>query len=76
MLTVEGTHARGGSGAPVRYHAEYEVAGGAIHFRATFDNGAAHQGEFDFDPAKLDAAAAVDAFLQNHIRKADWAAAP
>ena len=43
---------------------------------ATFDNGAAHEGEFDFDPSKLDAAAAVDAFMQNHIRKSDWDAAP
>jgi len=76
MLTVEGTHARGGGGAPVRYHAEYEVVGRAIHLRATFDNGAAHEGEFDFDPARLDAAAAVDAFLQNHIRKPDWNAVP
>ena len=37
---------------------------------------ATHEGEFDFDPTRLDAAAAVDAFLQNHIEKADWDAAP
>ena len=76
MATVEGTHARGGGGDPVRYHVDYEVAGRAIHFRATFDNGAVHEGEFDFDPSKLDAAAAVDAFMQNHIGKSDWDAAP
>ena len=76
MATVEGTHARGGSGDPVRYHVDYEVVGRAIHFRATFDNGATHEGEFDFDPAQLDAAAAVDAFMHNHIRKSDWDAAP
>ena len=77
MATVEGTHAPGGGGAPVRYHVEYEVVGQAIHFRATFDNGGVpHEGQFDFDPAKLDAAAAVDAFMQNHIEKSDWDAAP
>ena len=77
LPTIEGTHARGGGGAPVRYHVEYEVAGRSIHFRATFDNGAApHEGQFDFDPSKLDAAAAVDAFMQNHIEKSDWDVAP
>jgi len=76
LATVEGMHARGGSGDPVRYHVDYEVVGRAIHFRATFDSGATHEGEFDFDPAKLDAAAAVDAFMQNHIGKSDWDAAP
>lgn len=77
LATVEGTHARGGGGMPVRYHVEYEVAGTVIHFRASFDNGAApHEGQFDFDPAKLDAAAAVDAFMQNHIEKSDWDVAP
>ena len=77
MATVEGTHARGGGGEPVRYRVEYEVVGKSIHFRATFANGAAaHEGQFDFDPGKLDAAAAVDAFMQNHIEKSDWDAAP
>jgi hypothetical protein len=60
----------------VRYGAEYEVAGNTIRFRAWFDGGATHEGEFDFDPTRLDAAAAVDAFLQNHIEKADWTDAP
>ena len=76
MARVEGTHAQGGSGRVVRYRADYEVAGNTIHFRAWFDGGATHEGEFDFDPTRLDAAAAVDAFLQNHIEKADWDAAP
>ncbi len=60
----------------MRYRAEYEVVGNAIHFRATFDGTGVHEGEFDFDPGKLDAAAAVDAFMRNHIEKADWDVAP
>ena len=55
---------------------QYDVAGNTIRFRAWFDGGATHEGEFDFDPTRLDAAAAVDAFLQNHIEKADWTDAP
>lgn len=76
MATVEGMHAQRGSGKVVRYRATYEVVGTAIHFTANFDGGASHEGQFDFDPSKLDAAAAVDAFLQNHIEKADWDSAP
>ena len=76
METVEGTHTQGASGRVVRYRADYEVVGNAIHFKATFDGGDSHEGEFDFDPSKLGAAAAVDAFLQNHIEKADWDVAP
>jgi hypothetical protein len=77
MATVEGTHARGGRGQPVRYRVEYEVVGTTIHFRASFDGGGApHEGQFDFDPAKLDSAAAVDAFMQNHIEKSDFDVAP
>jgi hypothetical protein len=77
MAMVEGTHARAGSGRPIRYRAEYDVVGTAIHFRATFDGGgASHEGQFDFDPAKLSADAAVDAFMQNHIEKSDWDVAP
>jgi hypothetical protein len=76
MARLEGAHARGGGGRVVRYVADYEVAGNTIHFRASFDGGSRHEGEFDFDPSKLGAAAAVDAFLQNHIAKADWDAAP
>jgi hypothetical protein len=76
MAAVEGTHTQGAGGRAVRYRAEYEVVGNAIHFKATFDGGASHEGEFDFDPSKLDAAAAVDAFMQNHIEKADFDVAP
>jgi hypothetical protein len=76
MARVEGTHAQAGSDRVVRYVADYEVGGNTIRFRASFDSGATHEGEFDFDPARLDAAAAVDAFLRNHIEKADWDAAP
>ena len=47
-----------------------------IRFQASFDGGSSHEGQFDFDPAKLDAAAAVDAFMRNHIAKADWDSSP
>ena len=79
MATVEGSHAQGASGRLVRYRAEYDVVGNAIHYRATFPGSAAsaaHEGQFDFDPSKLDPAAAVDAFLQNHIEKSDFDVAP
>ncbi len=76
MATLEGTHAQGGSGRQIRYRVTYEVVNNAVHVKATFDPGAPHEGEFDFDPAKLDAAAAVDAFMQNHIARSDWDIAP
>jgi hypothetical protein len=77
MATVEGTHTQSNGARTVRYRADYEVTGHAIHFRASFDGGAStHEGQFDFDPGKLGAAEAVDAFLQNHIEKADWDVAP
>ena len=76
MARVEGTHAQGASGRVVRYVADYEVGQNTIRFFASFDGGSSHEGEFDFDPTQLDAAAAVDAFLRNHIEKADWDAAP
>jgi len=77
MPVVEGTHVQATGGRTVRYRAEYEVTGNAIHFRATFDGAAAaHEGQFDFDPGRIDAAEAMDAFMSNHIEKADWDAAP
>ena len=77
MATVEGTHAQASVGRTVRYRAEYEVKGSTIHYKATFDGAATpREGQFDFDPSKLDAGEAVDAFLKNHIEKADWDAAP
>lgn len=77
MQTVEGTHTQGAGGRAVRYRADYEVVGNAVHFKATFDGGrSAQEGEFDFDPSKLDAAAAVDVFMRNHIKKSDWDSAP
>ena len=77
MATVEGTHTRRGDGRAIRYRVDYEVVRNTIHFRATFGPAdAAHEGEFDFDPSRLSAAAAVDAFMQNHIEKSDWDVAP
>ena len=76
MATVQGTHTQGSGGKQVAYRVEYEVVGNAIHFKATFTPGEPHEGEFDFDPSKLDAAAAVDAFMQDHIAKSDRDVAP
>ncbi|MDQ6628124.1 MAG: hypothetical protein M3Z29_06680 [Pseudomonadota bacterium] len=76
MATVEGTHTQGAGGRQVRYRVDYEVVGATIHFKATFDPGASHDGEFDFDASKVDAAAAVDAFMQNHIEKSDRDVSP
>jgi len=77
MATVEGTHTRQVDGRAIHYRVDYEVVRNTIHFRATFDRpGAMHEGEFNFDPSRLRAAAAVDAFMQNHIEKSDWDVAP
>lgn len=80
MASLEGNHRQAADGREVHYRVEYEVVGSAIHYRATFAGpgatASAHEGEFDFDPSKVDAAAAVDAFMQNHIAKADFDVAP
>ncbi len=80
MPTLEGSHTPGRGGAPVRYRVEYETTGNVVHYKATFSGGSGgsgpHEGDFDFDPAKVDAAAAVDAFMQNHIGKSDFDIAP
>lgn len=79
MPIVEGSHVAGSGGAPVAYRVDYEVVGTAIHYRATFGSAVAnstHEGQFDFDPSKLAAAQAVDAFMSNHIGKADFDCAP
>ena len=79
MPIVEGSHSAGQDGQPVAYRVEYEVAGNVVRYTATFGSAAAnstHEGQFDFDPSKLDAAEAVDAFMQNHIGKADFDIAP
>ncbi len=79
MPTLEGSHTPGHGGAAVRYRVEYETTGNVVHYKATFSGGSgprAHEGQFDFDPSKADAAAAVDAFMQNHIAKSDFDVAP
>ncbi len=79
MAIVEGTHTRGRGGPPVGYRVDYEVVGNVVHYKATFGTASAnstHEGQFDFDSSKIDAAAAVDAFMQNHIGKADFDVAP
>jgi len=79
MHTLEGSHTPA-SGAPaVRYRAEYEVVGNVVNYRASFSapgGPSHHEGQFDFDPARVDAASAVESFMQNHIGKADWDVAP
>ena len=41
-----------------------------------FDGSTQREGQFDFDPSKVGADAAVDAFMQNLIAKGDWDTAP
>jgi hypothetical protein len=79
MPTLDGSHSPGSGGPPVRYRVDYEVVGHTVNYRASFAgaNGpSSHEGQFDFDPARVDAKAAVEAFMQNHIAKADWDVAP
>jgi hypothetical protein len=76
MATLEGTHTQGAGGRSVGYYVEYEVVTNVIHFQARFEGGSTYEGQFDFDASKVDAAAAVDAFMQNHIEKSDWDGAP
>jgi len=80
MSTLEGSHTPGQGGAAVRYRVDYETTGNVVHYKATFSDGSTgprtHEGQFDFDPSKIDAAAAVDAFMQNHIAKSDFDVAP
>jgi hypothetical protein len=76
MATVEGSHVRAGGGRRVGYRVDYEVVANTIHFQARFDNGTRHEGQFDFDPSKIEPAAAVDAFMHDHIEKADRDIAP
>ena len=79
MATLDGSHSPGSGRAPVRFRVEYDVVGHTINYRASFagpHGPSSHEGQFDFDPARVDAAAAVDAFMQNHIGKADWDVAP
>ena len=79
MATVEGTHTRRGDGRAVRYRVDYEVVAQhdplPRHLRPA-PTRVATRAQFDFDPARVDAAAAVDAFMQNHIDKSDWDVAP
>lgn len=79
MPTLDGSHCPGSGGPPVRYRVDYEVVGRTINYRASFAgaNGpSSHEGQFDFDPARVDSKAAVEAFMHNHIAKADWDVAP
>ena len=79
MPTLEGSHSPGAGGAAVRYRVDYDVVGHTVNYRASFAGAAGpttHEGQFDFDPARVDAKAAVEAFMQNHIAKADCDVAP
>ena len=59
---------------------ELTIESGALRGNALGERltriGQLQDGEFDFDPSKLKAEAAVVAFLENHIEKADWDVAP
>ena len=79
MPTLEGSHSPGAGAPAVRYRVDYEVVGNVVNYRASFvaaGGTSRHEGQFDFDPARVDAAAAVESFMQNHIGKADWDVAP
>jgi hypothetical protein len=79
MPVLEGSHSPGSGRPAVPYRVEYEVVGNVVNYRARFlGAGAAstHEGQFDFDPRRVDAQQAVESFMQNHIGKADWDAAP
>ena len=75
MPTLEGSHSPGSGGPAVRYRVDYETSANVVHYKATFSGQSGsrlHEGQFDFDSSKVDARTAVDAFMQNHIGKADW----
>ena len=79
MPTLDGSHSPGSGGPAVQYRVDYEVDGHTVNYRARFAGAAgpsSNEGQFDFDPARVDAQAAVEAFMQNHIAKADWDVAP
>ena len=55
------------------------VVGATVNYRAVFTKQgrtSTHDGQFDFDPSKVEPAEAVAAFMQNHIAKADFDVAP
>jgi len=79
MPTLDGSHFPGSGGPAVRFRVDYEVVGHTVNYRASFvaaSGPSTHEGQFDFDPARVDAKGAVEAFMQNHIAKADWDVAP
>lgn len=79
MPTLDGSHSPGSGRPSVRYRVDYDVVRHTINYRASFAGAhgpSSHEGQFDFDPARVDARAAVEAFMQNHIAKADWDVAP
>lgn len=79
MPTLEGSHSPGSGRPAVRYRVDYEVVRNVVNYRATFASASGpstHEGQFDFDPARVHAKAAVEAFMKNHIGKADWDVAP
>ena len=48
-----------------------------LHGESLLEAGMHHlEGQFDFDRSRVDAATAVDAFMQNHIAKDDFDVAP
>lgn len=79
MPTLDGSHCPASGGPAVRYTVDYDVVGRTVNFRASFAGAtgpSTHEGQFDFDPARVDAKSAVEAFMRNHIGKADWDVAP
>jgi hemerythrin-like domain-containing protein len=72
---LEGSHIAAPGITPVCYRVQYEVVGNVVHYEATVSKGQSQfpcEGQFNFEPSKVDAATAVDAFMQNHISKSGW----
>ena len=79
MPTLDGSHCPAPGAPTVRYTVDYDVVGRTVNYRASFaaaTGPSTHEGQFDFDPARVDAKSAIEAFMQNHIGKADWDVAP
>ena len=79
MPTLDGSHSPGSGGPAVRYRVDYEVVGNTVNYRATLRRRrrpSSTKGSSISIRRASTPTAAVDAFMQNHIGKADWDVAP
>lgn len=79
MHSVEGTIVQKGTGRSIGYHVACDVVDNHVNYKARIGDATAVleniEGQFDFDPSKLDVDAAVESFLQARIDKANYGAA-